>query len=380
MENIIKVLFLLTFIFIFYAYFGYPVSLMMIGFMKKRHNIRDTLCLNVTLIITVHNEEKRIIEKLKNSLSVDYPVDKLQIIVASDGSSDETNQIVRNYEKNGVILLAIPERRGKESAQKAAVKIAIGDVFVFSDVATTLPPESLRQIISNFADKTVGAVSGEDRLIGKNSGYAGESLYVRYEMWLRRLESNVNSIVGLSGSFFAARREVCEDFSEDVQSDFRTVLNCIKKGFRAISDPKAIGYYEDVSDKRHEFDRKIRTVLRGLTVYFRNIEFLNFMKYGFFSYQYFCHKLLRWLVPFFLLIAFATNLILSTRSVFYIILFFCQTLFYGLGISGLLKDNVPISKIEKIPGYFITVNLAILNAWYKYIKGERIILWAPSQR
>jgi len=256
-----------------YAYFGYPVSLMVIKLIKPRVVVNHLIFLNVTIIITVHNEENRIGDKLINSLSIEYPKDKLQILVASDGSTDETNNIVVNYKPYGVELLAIPDRRGKEYAQKEAVKVANGEILVFSDVATKLSSESLVQIVSNFADNNVGAVSGEDRLIGKENGPSGESLYVRYEMWLRRLQSSVNSLVGMSGSFFAFRKEVCEDFSDDMQSDFRTVLNCIKMKLRAVSDSKSIGYYEDVSGNTHEFRRKVRTVLRGLTVFFRNIEF-----------------------------------------------------------------------------------------------------------
>lgn len=374
------ILFLGAIVLTIYAYFGYPISLIIIKAISGKDIKKNALYPKISMIITVHNEEKRISEKLKNTLSLDYPRENIQIIVASDGSNDGTNQIVLDHEKYGVVLHAIPKRQGKESAQKEAVAIAKGEIFVFSDVATILPPDSIREIISNFADPTVGAVSGEDRLIRKADGGTGEGMYVKYEMWLRKLESSVNSLVGLSGSFFAARRDVCSDFSEEMQSDFRTVLNCMRLGYRAVSDPLAIGYYEDISDKTREFERKVRTVVRGLTVFFRNTEFLNPIRYGIFSYQYFCHKLLRWLVPLFLLVAFGTNIILAFKSDLLLALLLCQILFYLIGVPGLLRNKVSLSRIERVSAYFTTVNMAIIKAWYKYLRGERIILWTPSKR
>lgn len=332
------------------------------------------------MIITAYNEGKRIKDKLENTLALDYPKEKLQILVTSDGSTDETNAIVKEYEKEGIELLAIKNRGGKENTQKEAVKKANGDIIVFTDVATLLDPDGLKQIVSNFADSTIGCVSSEDRLIGKDGKPSGEGFYVQYEMRLRRLEFRVNSLVGSSGSFFAARKEVCQDFSEDMQSDFRTVLNSIKLGLRAVSDHEAIGYYQDVSDEKREFDRKVRTVMRGLTVFFRHLEFLNPFRYGLFSYQYFCHKLLRWLVPLFLFIALVTNLVLAPTSSVYYILLLCQSAFYAIAVWG-WQRQIPIQNtLLKIPMYFLTVNASIAFAWFKFVRGQRVVMWTPSER
>jgi cellulose synthase/poly-beta-1,6-N-acetylglucosamine synthase-like glycosyltransferase len=365
---------------ILFAYFGYPFSLYILALFSNKRVQRASFLPEVTLIITAYDEEKRIRNKLENTLTLEYPKEKLQIIVASDGSTDQTNEIVRNYHKNKIELLEILDRKGKENAQKEAVKRAKGDVIVFSDVATMLDPDGLKQIISNFADPSIGCASSEDRVLGKDGSPCGEGFYVRYEMWLRRLESKVNSLVGLSGSFFAARREVCQDFSDEMQSDFRTVLNSIKLGFRGVSDPQAIGYYQDVTDEKHEFDRKIRTVLRGLTVFFRHLEFLNIRKYGFFSYQYFCHKLLRWLVPVFLFIAFVSNVILAWKSLLFFILFIGQLSFYCLAILGWKSGFLSSRTLMKVPIYFLTVNASIFVAWWKYLRGHRVVMWKPSER
>ena len=377
-----EILFYTSLFLIFYGYFGYPLSLLFVSLLKSNNKrvINPDYYPYVTLIITAYNEEKRIEKKIENTISLNYPKHKLQIIVASDGSTDKTNDIVKRYNDYGIELLEIAERRGKENAQKEAVKKATGEVIVFTDVATYLEPNALKQIVSNFADPSIGCVSSEDRLLGKNGKPGGEGFYVRYEMWLRRLESKVNSLVGLSGSFFAARKEVCQDFSGEMQSDFRTVLSSLKMGMKGVSDPKSIGYYQDVSDEEKEFTRKVRTVLRGLTVFFNHLEFLNFLKYGFFSYQYLCHKLLRWLVPVFLFIAFVSNFILAWKSYIFLGLFLAQMVFYIWAFLGWKIKNLIKGGLLKIPVYFLIVNASIFVAWWKYLKGERVIMWTPSER
>jgi cellulose synthase/poly-beta-1,6-N-acetylglucosamine synthase-like glycosyltransferase len=279
-----------------------------------------------------------------------------------------------------VELLAIPVRGGKENAQKEAIKKAKGEILVFTDVATILDPSGVEQIVSNFADPSVGCVSSEDQVIGKDGKPTGEGFYVRYEMWLRRFESRVNSLVGLSGSFFAARKSVCQDFSEDLDSDFRVLLTCVKKGLRGVSDPLAIGYYRDISDQKREFERKVRTVLRGLTVFFKNTELLNGFKYGIFSYQYFCHKLLRWLVPLFLITAFVSLGLLASTSWAYFAIFITQIFFIIIFVMERYGITSFIPKIFNVPIYFISVNVSILIAWYRYLRHERVVIWNPTIR
>lgn len=365
---------------VLFAYFGYPFSLWILGLFKKRVVQKVPYFPVVTMIITAYNEEKGIGKKLANTLAIDYPMDELQILVASDGSTDRTNEIVRRYGKNGVELIALPARGGKENAQKEAVKRAKGEILVFSDTAAQLDPGTLKEIVFNFADSSVGCVSSEDRLIGTDGTPSGEGLYVKYEMYLRQLESKANSLVGLSGSLFAARKEVCKDFSGEMQSDFRTVLNSIKLGLRAICDPAAVGYYTNVLDEKKEFDRKVRTVLRGITVFFRHVELLNVLKYGLFSYQYFCHKLLRWLVPFLLLIAFISNLLLCAGTGIYLAVFVGQCLFYGAGTWAWKRGDSSMNFLVRVPMYFLIVNSSIIVAWGKYLKGKRVVMWTPSER
>lgn len=377
----IELVFYCSCVMIFFAYFGYPLSLFFLLLGRRKATVTEPARPSVSFIITAYNEEERIAQKLHNTLQLIYPEGALQIVVASDGSTDKTNSIVREFADQGVHLLALETRGGKENAQQRAVAMASGEVLVFSDVATILDPGGLKQIVSHFGDDSIGCVSSEDRVLDKEGHVCGEGVYVRYEMWLRRLESRLNSLVGLSGSFFAARKEVCQDFSADMQSDFRTLLNCVRLGYRGICDPLARGYYMSIDDEKKEFERKVRTVLRGLTVFFNNLDLLNILKYGLFSYQYVAHKLLRWLVPLFMVLAFVTNSTLALGgSLFWLVLLAGQLCFYllaGLGVMSLrLRKNV----VVKIPLFFTMANLAILCAWGRYLRGDRLVMWAPSRR
>jgi cellulose synthase/poly-beta-1,6-N-acetylglucosamine synthase-like glycosyltransferase len=389
---------------IFYAYFGYPLFLMAILagrrtkalFFKRGSQKPSSLpVINnetpfVSFIITAYNEEKRIEEKIKNSLTQNYPRGKIEIIVASDCSNDKTDEIVRNYAGKGVKLARAPERKGKENAQKNAVELSKGDILVFSDVATILKPDGISNIVDNFKDPTIGCVSSEDKFIDKDGNISGEGAYVKYEMFLRKLESEVNTLVGLSGSFFAARREVCKNWAIDLQSDFNTLLNSIKIGLKGISDPRSIGYYKNIADEKKEFNRKVRTVLRGISVLMRNLFLLNPFKYRLFSWQLFSHKLCRWFVPFFLTSAFLSNAAIMFKSIPLFLIFILQIIFYFLGFYyywNLSALNSPKPKshnmLKAIAGlfyFFITVNMSIMVAWLKYLKGERATFWEPSKR
>lgn len=376
----LELLLFLSFFLIFFAYFGYPLVLALFARLRRVRVNKDSIFPPVTLIITACNEERRIADKLENTLAIDYPKEKLQILVASDGSTDSTHRIVLDFAERGVELLQVPEHRGKENAQKEAIKHARGDILIFSDVATHLDSRGLKEMVGNFADLSIGCVSSEDRVVRKDGKLAGESVYVRYEMWLRRLESSVNSIVGLSGSFFAARKEVCRDFSADMQSDFRSLLNSIKMGMRGVSDSQAIGYYLDISDPNKEMDRKIRTIVRGLTVFFRHLELLKLFHYGFFSFQLLCHKLMRWLVPLFLVSALVLNLALAWGSSFYLALLLLQLGFYMPALAVLIGCRTSNSGILRIPSYFLIVNWAIVLAWWRFLRGGRVVMWTPSER
>lgn len=363
-----------------YAYLGYPLCLWVLSRVVSRDVRRADWTPSVSFVITAHNEARRIGEKIENTLALRYPPGRMEIIVASDCSTDGTDDIVRAYGHAGVRLVRNPERRGKEAAQRLAVEASSGEILVFSDVATVLEPDAVEIIVRNFADPTVGCVSSTDRLLDVDGRVSGEGAYVRYEMWLRSLETRVNTPVGLSGSFFAARREVCHPWAVDQQSDFRVLLNSIERGLRGVADPKATGYYRRIADERREFDRKVRTVVRGLAVLGHHLRLLNPLRYGLFAWQLFSHKLCRWLVPAGMLVALVSNVAIADRSALYAGTLALQAAFYVVALIGLVLGPEKCSTVVRLPAFLVMANAAVLQAWYRFLRGERMVAWTPSQR
>ncbi len=379
-ELILQTIFWCAVGFVFYAYAGYPLLLLAVGMVRSRLVRKASIQPTVSFIITAYNEEQRIGDKLKNTFQLDYPAQRLQIVVASDCSTDATDEIVRSFDASGVLLVRAATKGGKEAAQKLAVESTSGDILVFSDTATVLEPEAITNIVSNFADETVGCVSSVDRFLDIDGKVSGEGAYVRYEMFLRQLESRVNTLVGLSGSFFAARRAVCMNWAPDLQSDFNTLLNSVRLGLRGVADPDSVGYYKNLSDQRKEYERKVRTVVRGISVFMRSVSLLNPVRYHLFAWQLLSHKLCRWLVPFGMILAFVANALLVSTSAWYRAMFAAQAGFYALASAYLISERLPGIGMLRIPSFFVMVNVSILDAWYRYLRGDRIVSWTPSKR
>ncbi len=378
---LVEIVFWISVGLIIYAYAGYPLALGVVSLWRTRQVKKADVSLSVTFIITAYNEERRIAEKLENTLKLVYPRSNLEILVASDCSSDETDEIVKSYGDRGVQLVRASVRKGKEAAQKLAVAIAKGEILVFTDVATILTEHAVSNIVKNFHDSTVGCVSSVDRFIDQDGRVSGEGAYVRYEMFLRSLETRVNSLVGLSGSFFAARSVVCKQaWSDDLQSDFNTVLNSMRMGLRGVADPESVGYYKNIADERKEYDRKVRTVLRGISVFMRSLTLVNPLRHSVFAWQLLSHKLCRWLVPFGMMTAFVSNGLLAISSQRYAMLFLMQTLFYSVALGGIFWKPLLGLPIVKLSSFFLLVNASIFQAWVRYWSGERLITWEPSKR
>jgi len=358
-----------------YAYAGYPCALLALSRVTARRVQKRRITPRATLIVTARNEERRLKEKIDNTLAQDYPAPLLEIIVASDCSTDRTDDIARAY-GDRIRLVRAPERRGKEAAQQLAVAAASGEILIFSDVATALLPDAVSSIVANFADPSVGCVSSVDRFVDADGRASGEGAYVRYEMWLRALETRVNSLVGLSGSFFAARREVCRHWAADRQSDFSTLLNAVERGWRGVLDADTAGYYRNIADTRRESHRKTRTVVRGIAVLARNARMLNPVRYGLFAWQLASHKLCRWLVPFAMIAAAIGSAGLASQSAFYRAALAAQIGFYAAAAVGAATDAAAL----RIPAYLVTSNGAILVAWLRFASGERMTCWTPSDR
>jgi hypothetical protein len=380
MHSVTASIFWLAAGFLVYTFLGYPLLLRGASLLRKRPHRRAPNEPFVSVIIAAHNEGHAIGKKIQNCLALEYPRDKFEIIVASDGSTDNTVEIVRAFATQGVRPIDISERRGKTYAQLQARDMARGEILVFTDVGVELEPDGLRHVVSNFADSSVGCVSSEDRVVKQKRGWMGEQSYVDLEMWIRRSESRIGSLVTASGSFFAARRGVCEVWDVEQTSDFFVPLNAVRQGLRAVVDPKSVGRYGLVRSEPDELKRKVRTIVNGLQVFFTHADLLNPFRYGLFSWQLISHKLCRWFIAPAILVLLISNCFLWTGSGLYRMCLFLQCSLYGAGLLALTAHGFSEWKPIKLAGYFLLGNAATLMAWFYFLSGEKFVSWQPTQR
>ncbi len=363
-----------------YSYFWYPALLLILPGRGADPAASPSPIRKVAIVVAARNEASKIAGKLDNTLALDPAGVELDLMVASDASDDATDSTVRQYSNKGIRLVRSPVRKGKEHAQGLAIAATDADVIVFTDAGTILPKDSLAHLLDAFRDPTVGAVSSVDRFITEDGTIQGEGAYVRYEMRLRDLETRFFSLVGLSGSFFAARRDVCRMWDDRVQSDFGTALSCVQLGMRAVSDRRVIGYYKNIADSRKEYRRKVRTVTRGMGSLRIRAEVLNVFRYGRFSFEIFSHKVMRWTTPWFLVCALLANAALVSQSRFYGTLFAVQIALYLSPLASQVVPNLRKIGPVRIGIYFVEVNVAILHASLLTLTGRTILTWEPSKR
>ena len=366
-----------------YSYFIYPFTLVWLKSRFSQSNrasfANNSAPSSLSFIITAHNEAVQIGEKLENTLALDTEGLKVQIIVASDFSTDGTDDIVLSFADRGVELVRADQHLGKEYAQLCGIKAANGEIIVFSDAATRLQPEALQKLVPYFENPEVGAISSEDRFLTADGKVAGEGYYVKYEMWLRNMESQCAGLVGLSGSFFAARKEICEHWDIHSPSDFNTALNTAKAGMRSVSCPDVEGFYPNIKDETKEYQRKLRTAIRGITGLSRHTEVLNPAKFGWYAFQVWSHKVMRWAVPWFMLLALVSNLFLL-KSSFYVLTFLIQLAGLGLFLAASKSPDLRKNSLIKLIYFFYQVNLALAHAAVKFFTGTRMTTWKPSAR
>jgi cellulose synthase/poly-beta-1,6-N-acetylglucosamine synthase-like glycosyltransferase len=359
---------------LFFAYAGYPLVLLALARFSPQPVVRGDHAPPLSIIIAVHNGEDRLAAKLEETLSLDYPGPR-QVIVASDGSTDGTEEIAQRFSEKGVELVALTERGGKETAQAAAIRQATGEILVFTDLGSRLEPAALRAIVRPFVDTRVGCVSSED--VVETEG--GEGAYVRFEMALRRLESEAATLIGLSGSFFAVRRELAEPWPTDLASDFRSALEAARRGYRAVSEPEARARFTAVSDPAVEWTRKVRTVRRGLAVLSSFLDLLH-PRHGRAALAVWGHKVARFTAPWALVLLFAASALAALGSGWAALLLAAQVLGYGVGAAALWRPGLQRSLIPRLAAFFLLVNGSILVAWRCHLTGERAVLWQPTRR
>ncbi|HEX8187487.1 MAG TPA: glycosyltransferase family 2 protein [Pyrinomonadaceae bacterium] len=384
MELAAKIVFWSSAAAVLYAYLGYPLLLVLAGRVRRREVRRAACEPPVTVIITAYNEERDLAAKLENTLALDYPRAKLEVIVASDCSTDATDDIARRFAARGVRLHRQPRRLGKTAAQNAAVELARGDVLLFSDATTLYRPDVLRAIVPNFADRTVGCVAG--RLLyldpaaeGSNVG-RGARAYWDYEVFIKERESRVNSLIGVSGCLYAVRRAAYVPLYHEACSDFIIATKMVEQGLRAVYEPAAVCTEETNRRPGKEFRMRVRVITQTISDLARHRAMLNPLRGGFYAVQLLSHKVARYLVPFFLLAAFASSAWLAPRSLFYAAAFAAQVCFYlAAGLSWALARAGVESRLLSLPQYFVLANVAAVVALYEFVRGERYASWEPAR-
>lgn len=371
-----------------YAYVAYPVLLKLLTAVGGAYRVADEdpdqwPLLSISL--PAYNEEAVLADTLDNLVSLDYPDDRLQIVVASDASEDRTDDIARSYADRGVELVRLEERGGKTAAENAAVPHLRGDFVVSTDASTRIVPGSLKPLVRALQDPTVGVASGTDRSVGPDEAdpLQGESRYVGYEMWVRELETRAGTLVGASGCFYAARRELHRELvPEELSRDFMAALNARQEGYRTVSVPEAVALVPRAGSLAAEYRRKVRTMARGLDSLFFRWEMLNPFRYGRFAWMLASHKLGRWLVPLTLPGALAGLAVLALGG--------DALALAGLGGAGALAagtgaalrwpEGRAMPRPLALAGYVGLGLAAGVAAWAKALARERKPIWEPTRR
>ncbi|WP_371727376.1 glycosyltransferase family 2 protein [Haloarcula sp. CBA1122] len=335
----------------------------------------------MTLIVAAYNEEDIIGAKIENSLQLDYPGSKLDIVVFSDESSDCTDEIVQSYADEGVELIRIEGRVGKTVCQNEVVDTIKTDFIVFSDANSMYDRNAIKRLVERF-DEGTGCVVGELRYEG--GAVEGESVYWRYERIVKRLESDFHSLVGGNGAIYAVRRESYVPLPADAISDFAEPLAVVRDGETVKYEPDAIAREHTEEDLSGELSRRVRIISRSWNSLFDNLDLLNPIRQPKFAFQLLSHKVLRWLSPLFLTVALVSSglLIWLADSVVYPVLFGGQLFFYMLAATGWFFEEFDINAplILHVPHYFVVSNIGMVYGLAEFLRNGPVITWETTDR
>ena len=368
-----------------YAYVAYPVIVWAVARIRPYGSAgrQGTEWPSITITVPVYNAVSSIRTTLERLLEVDYPRDRLQLIVLSDASSDGTDEVVREFAHRGVELLRAPNRRGKTAAENAAVAVARGDIIVNVDATVVVPAGSLKPLIRAFNDPTVGVASGRDISVGAagDRDKGAESGYTSYEMRLRDLETLAGSIVGASGCFYGIRRKIrVSSLPVGLSWDFASTLVARQQGYRSVSVPDASCLVPRTAEIKSELRRKVRTMARGISTLFYLRALMNPFRYGSFAFMLISHKLLRW-VPYLVLPAAIAALgVLATRSTTAAVLLAVIASGLLIGASVILYGRSVRFRPLVLAGFVVAALSAGFLAWIDAIRGTRMATWDPTMR
>ena len=375
----------------FYAYLGYGILLSLLMNTRKKPKkvlIQDDQLPRVVHIIAAYNEEDIMEKKIRNSLSLEYPVDKMQVMIITDGSTDRTADIVRRFP--AVIHLHDPERKGKAAAINRAVsESGNAEILVFSDANTLINADALIILTKHYTDPKVGGVSGEKVVLTdpvEMIQSQGEGLYWKYESWLKKLDADFYSVAGAAGELLSIRKDLFETMAENIiLDDLYLSLNICKKGYVIPYEPGAMASELPSSSIADERKRRVRISAGAFQAMAMMPELLNIFKYGKLSFLYISHRVLRWAIcPFALPLVLALNIliVLQGGGMLYKVLMSAQFIFYALSATGALlsRKKTGLGKLFFIPYYFIFMNISVWEGLIRYLNGTQSAIWEKASR
>jgi len=370
-----------------YTYAGYPALLWVFGRIapKRVPSVTDAHDWpQISISVPAYNEETQIEELIKSLLALDYPKDRVQILVISDASSDRTDEIVGRYGEQGIELLRLEERGGKTKAENAAAPHLTGEIIVNTDASIRIAPDAMKPLLAVFSDPAIGCASGRDVSVsGKTAtANAGESGYVGYEMAIRDLETRVHGIVGASGCFYAIRAHLHRlPLPESLSRDFAAALHTREHGYRPVSVNQAVCFVPRTPSLRKEYRRKVRTITRGMRTLWHKRALMNPFRFGWFSWMLLSHKVCRWALPWGAALAGMSLVALSLSQPLARALVAVGVVTVGLaGVGWAKADNGSVSKIFSVPAYVLAGNLAAAHAFLRAARGQKDALWEPTRR
>jgi cellulose synthase/poly-beta-1,6-N-acetylglucosamine synthase-like glycosyltransferase len=362
-----------------YVYVLYPAVVRILAAYFARPITSADISPPITIILTAYNEQGCIKAKLDNLCTLDYPQERLDIVVVSDGSCDATETIAAAYDPTRVRVLRVEGRKGKTACQNAAAAAATGEILVFTDATTHLQSDALKHLVAPLADQTVGCVGGRLVYVTKidNVTGSGGETYWSYELRLRAAESALGSLIGVSGCLYAVRRSAYRPIDPGLISDFVIAMRMKEQNLRTVLAPKAICFEATLDLGSEELSMRVRVAVRSLNALVRERQFLNPLRYGLFAWQLWSHKLLRYASPLLWITALAANLVLAVELP-YLVLLLAQSTIIAAGCVGfMVRRNARSSGLLGRPYYLLLTNAASLIATLRYLRGERMVTWTP---
>lgn len=366
-----------------YAYVGFPALLAIRSVVRPRpwrrsEGHRPT----VTVVIAAHNEEAAIGAKVANVLGLDYPADRLDCVVASDGSADGTVAAAIRAGGDRTVVLDLP-RSGKAVALNHGVEVASGEIVVFTDANSHLDDDAVTRLVAPFADPAVGGVAGDQRYQADgDTGADGERAYWNLDRWLKMAESRAGNVISATGALYAVRRDLTRPIPDGVTDDFAMSTGVIDQGRRLVFEPKAVAWEPPSPALGGEYRRKVRVMTRGFRSVILRRRLLDPRRSGFYAVQLLSHKVLRRLVALPLLVALAASVPLRRRSPLYALALAAQVVVHGLGLAGVVLSGTAAGRRRalSIPAFFTMVNAASLHAVANILTGRRIDRWTPARQ